>query len=178
MEQSIKIHPDDRLELLRLKDAPPAEELQSALGRVDKDVLDAVSEVLYHAKVEKILATAEGLRIDFVRELECHMRPASRELKRIRRFLGTTAYDDEIRVFDSIRDLPVDRRRKKEGRHSQPWINKTRKKLRRLGVSRDLSEDLLLACGIRRPRSNGKKGREKSTWCETFVFRANYANRS
>jgi hypothetical protein len=158
MAQSIKIHPDSRLDVLRLNDAPPAEELQNALGRVDKDVLDAVSEALHHAKVEKILAAMEGHQIDFVRELERHTRPASYELKWIRRFLGTTMLDDQIGWLDTISDLPFDRRRKKEGRHSQPWINKARKKLQQLGVSRDLSEDLLLACGIRRPRSNGKRG--------------------
>jgi hypothetical protein len=160
----IKIHPDDVLNVLRLNGAPPKECLENALAQVDKDARDAVVRVLYDAKVEKILGEIEGRGIDFTRTFEKHRKPASIALKEFRYYLtaiGASAglrdskyrwLDETILVLDKM-EWPVPSRRAKEGRHPQPWINKARGNLKRLGVSRDLSEELLLACGIRRPRS-------------------------
>jgi hypothetical protein len=153
----IKIHPDHVLTVLRVNGAPPEECLRDALKLLDKSILDAVVSVLYEAKLEKFQGEIDGHRIAYWRELEDRVKPALTAMKRFKRFLtanGTVqVLDDAIRLLSGL-DQPGPRRRKKEGRHSQPWINKARGKLTRLGVSRDLSEELLLACGIRRPRSN------------------------
>jgi hypothetical protein len=163
---AIKIHPGHILTVLRVNGAPPEECLKYALKRVDKGILDAVHSALYDAKVEKVLGEMEGRQIDFVREFEKHREPASTALKELKNYMitiGASAarpiswLDDPIRALDKMdlhTSLHIPRRRKKEGRHHQPWINKARRKLRRLGVPVELSEELLLATGIRRPRSN------------------------
>jgi hypothetical protein len=109
------------------------------------------------AKVEKFRGEIDGRRIDYWRELEDRVKPALTANKRLKRFLtanGTVpVLDDAIRFLSNL-DQPGRRRRKKEGRHAQPWINKARRKLRRLDVPVKLSEELLLATGITRPRRN------------------------
>jgi hypothetical protein len=154
MDPSIKINPNDLLEVLRVNGAPPEEDLQTALAKVDRDIFDAVTRVLYDAKVEKIRGELEGRQIDFAREFSIRRKSASLAAKNFRRLLGVPSLswlDD--RKLDALKGKwPFPNRRKTEGRHHQPWIEKARKKLKRLGVSREDSEELLLACGIRRPR--------------------------
>jgi hypothetical protein len=158
----IKIHPDHVLTVLRVNGAPPEECLRGVLDRVNKSIYDAVVSVLCEAKIEKFQGERDGHRIDYWRELEARVKPALAANKRLNRFLtanGGTAkvLDDTIRfisALDSYIDQPGPHRRKKEGRHVQPWISEARRKLKRLGVSVGLAEELLLATGIRRPRSN------------------------
>jgi hypothetical protein len=147
--------------VLRVDGAPPEECLRDALDRVNKSIHDAVVSVLCEAKIEKFQGEIDGRRIDYWRELEDRVRPALTANKRLKRFLtgnGTVpVLDDAIRLLGGLLSELYQRgrrRRKREGRHAQPWINKARRKLRRLGVPVELSEELLLATGIRRPRLN------------------------
>lgn len=160
MDPPIKIAPYAVLDVLRVSNAPPKELLEIALNRVKKNSRDAVIHVLYEAKVEKLMGEREGRWIDFARTYEEHRKPASTALKKFRRYQTTISapnvpvpgwLDEAIHALDKF-ELPA-RRRAKEGRHCQLWIDKARGKLKELGIPIKLSEELLLACGIRRPRS-------------------------
>lgn len=138
------------------------EHLETVLARLNKNIRPAVERVLFEARTEKILGELPGRGIDMAREYETCRKSALRELKRLRGYWNSISapnvppirwLDDAIRNLEAIK-LPGPHRRAKEGRHRQPWINEARRKLKLLGVPRELSEEILLVSALRQARDN------------------------
>ena len=148
------------IELLRTNDAPPVERLVKALAQVPLSKRNKVEKVLYDTKCKKIVGELPGRQIKTMRELKERVRPALRDLRRLRRHLDQTGsvptqlFNDQMRWLESVDKVPVRNRRKEEGRHAQLWLTKAREKLKLLGIKRILCEDLLLAAGLRKLRSD------------------------
>ena len=151
---------------LRCDGAPSKEcleNLENVLALLNKDIRPAVERVLYEARTEEILGEAPGHGIDIMRQYENRRKMALSNLEHFRRYLASISFpnnappirwlDDAIRNLKAL-EQPGPYRRVKEGRQRQPWINKARRKLKLLGVPRELSEEILVASGLRRTRDN------------------------
>src|SRR5262245_11373532 len=116
------------LTVLRLNGAPPKEDLENALARLNKNIRRGdVERVLYDAKVEKIKGELPGRIIDFRREHEDYRESARTALRDFRGHLARISgpgvkpcwLDVAIQKIDAMKLPPGPHRRTKEGRHRQ-----------------------------------------------------------
>jgi hypothetical protein len=154
-----------RFNLLRFKGSPDPLNLKTVLERLDEDIdVEAVFNVLANAKQEKSLAKISEIQTDWRREWEADRGEALKGIRAARGFLKPFLTHDECptsrkynATLDELTQLikkvefpPGPKRRKKPGNQPEPWIDKARTALQRLGVSKDLANELLAAVGLKK----------------------------
>ena len=147
-----------KIPVVTLRFASP-DQLQNVLDRVDKGVdLDKIKEVLADAELKKISATINGVQIDWRRDWREEREETAKAFRSIRCGLGPFLTKDDLAVLARWDELnqklksafPPGPERRENRQPASAVDPEARKKLQRLGVSKDLANDLLVAVGLKR----------------------------